>query len=114
MHLGHECVEPNQLVQLEMLTISVEVLEHLTVLDERLVSVFEWKVRERHHLLGKVSLEVFVHGGVDGEPSIVPAHIVSVDPGASDGVALLEYADCYLVTVGSQMSGSTETCSSSS
>ena len=84
------------------------------MLQVGLASLLEWEVREGHDLLGEVSLEVLVHGGVDGEPSIVPAHIVSVDPGASDGVALLEYADCYLVTVGSQMSGSTETCSSSS
>ena len=44
---------------------------------------------------------------------LVLAHVVSVDPGAPDGVRLLEDAERDPGT-GSQMSGGTETSSSSS
>ena len=44
-----------------MLTISLEVLQDLFVLDKRFLFGQERKVWEGHHLLGEISLEVLVH-----------------------------------------------------
>ena len=69
-----------------MSTVLLEVFQHLTVVDEALVSDLEWKVWEGHHLLREICLEVLVHRGVEGQTMLVPAHVVSVDPGAPDVV----------------------------
>ena len=86
MNLGYAGVETHKLLQLEMLTISLQILQNLSVLDERLRPGQEWKVWEGHHLLREICLEVLVHGGVEGQTMLVPAHVVSVDPGAPDVV----------------------------
>ena len=113
MNLRHEGVETHKLLQLEMMTISLEVLQHLSVLDKRLLFGQEWKVWEGHHLLGQICLEVLVHRRVYRQTMLVLAHVVSVDPGAPDGVRLLEDAERDPGT-GGEMSGGTETSSSSS
>ena len=69
-----------------MLTISLEVLQDLFVLDKRLLSGQERKVWEGHHLLGQICLEVLVHRRVKRLTMFVLADVVSVDPGAPDVV----------------------------
>ena len=86
MDPGYLGVETHKLLQLEMLTISLEILQHLSVLDKRLLFVLERKVWEGHHLLGEICLEVLVHRGVERQAMLVPAHLLSVDPGAPDVV----------------------------
>ena len=69
-----------------MLTISLQIVQHLSVLDERLLFGQKWKVWKGHHLLGEICLQVLVHRGVEGQTMLVPAHVVSVDPCAPDVV----------------------------
>ena len=69
-----------------MLTISLEVLQDLSVLDKRFLFGQERKVWEGHHLLGEICLEVLVHGRVERQTMFVLADVVRVDPGAPDVV----------------------------
>ena len=111
IHLCDECVEPDILLQLVMSTVLLEVFQHLTVVDEALVSDLEWKVWEGHHLLREICLEVPVHWRVDRQPVLVHTQSVGVDPGAPNGARLLEDGDLQLGTGGHQVSGSTQSCS---
>ena len=99
MHLGNQSVELNVLPEVEMITVLLQILEDVAVVEEGLavLAVSEGKVREGHDLLGQVGPEVGVHAGVDGEAAAVAADLLGVDPGAAHARRLLEHAQPQLV-----------------
>ena len=100
-----------------MLTISLQIVQHLSVLDERLLSGQKWKVWEGHHLLGKIGSQILVHGRVDWKSMLVNTNLVCIDPSPSNTVRLLEYlqiegmrGNCRRQMAGSTQSSCSSTC----
>ena len=69
---------------------SLQIFQNFAVVEERDILIFrKRKVRKRHHFLGEVCPEVFIHRGVNRQAILILSNVLCKYPGAPYRAGLL-------------------------